>query len=430
MSKFDYKVLRIAFPLIFSNITIPLVGFVDNVMMGYLGSTIFIGAIGIGTIIISYLIFSFGFMKSITTGFVSQSTGSRDFESLFKSIYQLLFITAIISFVILFLRENIIYYALNLVEGSQDVLNSSRIYLEIRIWSIPAIFIRDILIGYYIGTQKTLLAMAISMSINIINIFLDIIFIYYLNYSIEGAAFASLIAEYSVLIFVIYAVLTEKHFKIISISKLLDTRSLRTKIRINLDMFTRSVILMTCFAYFMLESASYGDLTLAANAILLNFFFIFSHGIDGFAHASEVLVGDAVGQKNKKLLVSSVYTTGKFSLMLAFIFIVFFIFLGDYIISIITDLTVLKQATNEYIIWLFGIFLLATVAFWLDGVFIGLLETTLLRNIMIASGGFFFLVQILIADSNNHYLWLSFLIFFSLRSLFLGYSLFCKLKNY
>ena len=430
MSKFDYKVLRIAFPLIFSNITIPLVGFVDNVMMGYLGSTIFIGAIGIGTIIISYLIFSFGFMKSITTGFVSQSTGSRDFESLFKSIYQLLFITAIISFVILFLRENIIYYALNLVEGSQDVLNSSRIYLEIRIWSIPAIFIRDILIGYYIGTQKTLLAMAISMSINIINIFLDIIFIYYLNYSIEGAAFASLIAEYSVLIFVIYAVLTEKHFKIISISKLLDTRSLRTKIRINLDMFTRSVILMTCFAYFMLESASYGDLTLAANAILLNFFFIFSHGIDGFAHASEVLVGDAVGQKNKKLLVSSVYTTGKFSLMLAFIFIVFFIFLGDYIISIITDLTVLKQAANEYIIWLFGIFLLATVAFWLDGVFIGLLETTLLRNIMIASGGFFFLVQILIADSNNHYLWLSFLIFFSLRSLFLGYSLFCKLKNY
>ena len=369
-------------------------------------------------------------MKSITTGFVSQSTGSRDFESLFKSIYQLLFITAIISFVILFLRENIIYYALNLVEGSQDVLNSSRIYLEIRIWSIPAIFIRDILIGYYIGTQKTLLAMAISMSINIINIFLDIIFIYYLNYSIEGAAFASLIAEYSVLIFVIYAVLTEKHFKIISISKLLDTRSLRTKIRINLDMFTRSVILMTCFAYFMLESASYGDLTLAANAILLNFFFIFSHGIDGFAHASEVLVGDAVGQKNKKLLVSSVYTTGKFSLMLAFIFIVFFIFLGDYIISIITDLTVLKQAANEYIIWLFGIFLLATVAFWLDGVFIGLLETTLLRNIMIASGGFFFLVQILIADSNNHYLWLSFLIFFSLRSLFLGYSLFCKLKNY
>ena len=430
MSKFDYKVLQIAFPLIFSNITIPLVGFVDNIMMGYLGSTVFIGAIGVGTIIISYLIFSFGFIKSITTGFVSQSTGSKDYESLFKSIYQLLFITILISVLILFFREKIIYYALYLVDGSQDVLNNSRIYLEIRIWSIPAIFVRDILIGYYIGTQKTLFAMAVSISINIINIFLDILFIYYLNYSIEGAAYASLIAEYSVFIFIVYAVVTEKHFKIIPFSKLLDTKSLRTKLRVNLDMFIRSVILMTCFAYFMLESASYGDSILAANTILLNFFFIFSHGIDGFAHASEVLVGDAVGQKNRKLLVSYIYTTGKFSLMLALIFIAFFVLFGDYIVSVISDLTLLRQTVNEYIIWLFGIFLLATVAFWLDGVFIGLLETTLLRNIMIASGGLFFLIQLSIGDTTNHYLWLCFLIFFSFRSIFLGYSLIGKLKNY
>ncbi len=430
MSKFDYKVLRIAFPLIFSNITIPLVGFVDNIMMGYLGSTIFIGAIGIGTIIISYLIFSFSFIKSITTGFVSQSTGSRDYESLFKSIYQLLFITTLISFLILLFREKIIYHALNLVDGSSDVLINSRIYLEIRIWSIPAIFIRDILIGYYIGTQKTLFAMAISMSINIINIFLDILFIYYLNYSIEGAAYASVIAEYSVLIFVIYAVITEKHFKKISISELLDAKSLSAKVRVNLDMFIRSLILMTCFAFFMLESASFGDSILAANTILLNFFFIFSHGIDGFAHASEVLVGDAVGQKNRKLLVNSVYTTGKYSLILSFIFIAFFALFGDDIVSVISNLTLLRQTVNEYIIWLFGIFLLATVAFWLDGVFIGLLETTLLRNIMIASGSIFFIIQIFIGNSNNHYLWLCFLIFFSLRSIFLGYSLIGKLKNY
>ena len=430
MSKFDYKVLRIAFPLIFSNITIPLVGFVDNIMMGYLGSTIFIGAIGIGTIIISYLIFSFSFIKSITTGFVSQSTGSRDYESLFKSIYQLLFITTLISFLILLFREKIIYHALNLVDGSSDVLINSRIYLEIRIWSIPAIFIRDILIGYYIGTQKTLFAMAISMSINIINIFLDILFIYYLNYSIEGAAYASVIAEYSVLIFVIYAVITEKHFKKISISELLDAKSLSAKVRVNLDMFIRSLILMTCFAFFMLESASFGDSILAANTILLNFFFIFSHGIDGFAHASEVLVGDAVGQKNRKLLVNSVYTTGKYSLILSFIFIAFFALFGDDIVSVISNLTLLRQTVNEYIIWLFGIFLLATVAFWLDGVFIGLLETTLLRNIMIASGSIFFIIQIFIGNSNNHYLWLCFLIFFSLRSIFLGYSLIGKLKNH
>ena len=116
--------------------------------------------------------------------------------------------------------------------------------------------------------------------------------------------------------------------------------------------------------------------------------------------------------------------------MLALIFIAFFVLFGDYIVSVISDLTLLRQTVNEYLIWLLAIFLFATVAFWLDGVFIGLLETTLLRNIMIASGGLFFITQILMIEASNHYLWLCFLVFFSLRSIFLGYSLIGKLKNY
>ena len=149
-----------------------------------------------------------------------------------------------------------------------------------------------------------------------------------------------------------------------------------------------------------------------------------------FANVTEVLVGDAVGQKNRNLLVSSIYTTGKFSIILTCIFIAIFILFGDNILRLITDYTLLRQTVNEYMIWLFGIFLLATVAFWLDGVFIGLLETTLLRNIMIASGSLFFIFQIFIEGANNHYLWLCFLIFFSFRSIFLGYSLVGKLKNF
>ena len=128
--------------------------------------------------------------------------------------------------------------------------------------------------------------------------------------------------------------------------------------------------------------------------------------------------------------MSSIYTTGKFSLILALVFIAFFILFGDYIVSVISDLTLLRQTVNEYIIWLLAIFLFATVAFWLDGVFIGLLETTLLRNIMIASGGLFFISQMLMIGASNHYLWLCFLVFFSLRSIFLAYSLIAKLKNY
>ena len=398
-------------------------------MMGYLGSVVYIGAIGVGSIIISYILFSFGFIKSITTGFVSQNTGAKNYSETFRSLYQILIISLFISFIILIFRDQIINVALSFVNGSSEVLINSKIYLEIRIWSIPAIFIRDILIGYYIGTQRTVLAMFVSIFINLVNIILDIIFIYYLDYSIEGVAIASIIAEYSVIIFVLVAYFKEKNIVQIDINTLFTRNSFLRKISANADMFLRSLILMTCLSYFIITSAGFGDVVLAANAVLLNFFFIFSHGLDGFAHASEVLVGDAVGKKKRGYLINSIFTTGKFSFYFMLIYLIIFLVLSSKIILFISDVTVLIFTVEEYIFWLYGIFVVATIAFWLDGVFIGFLKTKLLRNVMIASGSIYLIQVLLSSNSDNHFLWLALLTFFFSRSFLLVMSLINTLRK-
>ena len=398
-------------------------------MMGYLGSVVYIGAIGVGSIIISYILFSFGFIKSITTGFVSQNTGAKNYSETFRSLYQILIISLFISFIILIFRDQIINVALSFVNGSSEVLINSKIYLEIRIWSIPAIFIRDILIGYYIGTQRTVLAMFVSIFINLVNIILDIIFIYYLDYSIEGVAIASIIAEYSVIIFVLVAYFKEKNIVQIDINTLFTRNSFLRKISANADMFLRSLILMTCLSYFIITSAGFGDVVLAANAVLLNFFFIFSHGLDGFAHASEVLVGDAVGKKKRGYLINSIFTTGKFSFYFMLIYLIIFLVLSSKIILFISDVTVLIFTVEEYIFWLYGIFIVATIAFWLDGVFIGFLKTKLLRNVMIASGSIYLIQVLLSLNSDNHFLWLALLTFFFSRSFLLVMSLINTLRK-
>ena len=373
--------------------------------------------------------FSFGFIKSITTGFVSQNTGAKNYSETFRSLYQILIISLFISFIILIFRDQIINVALSFVNGSSEVLINSKIYLEIRIWSIPAIFIRDILIGYYIGTQRTVLAMFVSIFINLINIILDIIFIYYLDYSIEGVAIASIIAEYSVIIFVLVAYFKEKNIVRIDINTLFTRNSFLRKISANADMFLRSLILMTCLSYFIITSAGFGDVVLAANAVLLNFFFIFSHGLDGFAHASEVLVGDAVGKKKRGYLINSIFTTGKFSFYFMLIYLIIFLVLSSKIILFISDVTVLIFTVEEYIFWLYGIFIVATIAFWLDGVFIGFLKTKLLRNVMIASGSIYLIQALLSSNSDNHFLWLALLTFFFSRSFLLVMSLINTLRK-
>ncbi|MEC7864701.1 MAG: MATE family efflux transporter [Pseudomonadota bacterium] len=426
ISSIDRNTLKIAIPLIISNITIPLVGFVDNVMMGHLGSVIYIGAIGVGAIIISYILFSFGFIKSLTTGFVSQHSGSKSDLKLLLSLAHLTLIASSISIVIIFFREEIVFFSLMLMDPSLEVSQGAKIYLDYRIWSVPAIFYRDILIGYYIGSQQTKIAMGISITVNIINILLDYIFIFYLGFSIEGVAIASLIAEYSVIFFILYAFKTEKIFSRVSIglSDIFDWEKIKSKLMINTDMFIRSFLLMTIFVYFMSIGASYGNEVLAANTILLNFFFLFSHGIDGFAHSAEVLVGNSIGKKNRNILNSSIFSTGKLSIYLMIFYTIFFIFFSQDIIAFITNNETVNILSNTYMLYIYLIFLFATIAFWLDGVFIGAIKVKLLRNVMIISGSSFFLLETILLGGDNQGLWLSFLIFFGLRSLFLSIILY------
>lgn len=426
ISSIDRNTLKIAIPLIISNITIPLVGFVDNVMMGHLGSVVYIGAIGVGTIIISYILFSFGFIKSLTTGFVSQHSGSKSDIKLLLSLAHLTLIASSISIVIIFFREEIVFFSLMLMDPSFEVSQGAKIYLDYRIWSVPAIFYRDILIGYYIGSQQTKIAMGISITVNIINILLDYIFIFYLGFGIEGVAIASLIAEYSVIFFILYAFKTEKIFSRVSIGlgDIFDWGKIKSKLMINSDMFIRSFLLMTIFVYFMSIGASYGNEVLAANTILLNFFFIFSHGIDGFAHSAEVLVGNSIGKKNQNILNRSILSTGKLSIYLMIFYIIFFIFFSQNIIAFITNNEIVNIISNTYMFYIYLIFLFATIAFWLDGVFIGAIKVKLLRNVMVISGISFFLLETILLGGDNQGLWLSFLIFFGLRSLFLSIILY------
>ena len=317
------------------------------------------------------------------------------------------------------------------MDPSFEVYQGAQTYLNYRIWSVPAIFFRDILIGYYIGVQKTKIAMGISITVNIINIILDYIFIFYLKYDIEGVAIASLIAEYSVILFIIFALKTEKIFSNVRMhySQIFEWKSIKNKIIVNTDMFARSFLLMSIFVYFMSVGASYGNEVLAANTILLNFFFLFSHGIDGFAHSAEVLVGNSIGKKNRNILNSSIYSTGKLSAYLLIIYLIFFMLFSEPIISFITDNQMVNSLSNDYIFFIYMIFIFATVAFWLDGVFIGAIQVKLLRNVMILSGILFFVLETTLLGGDNNGLWLSFLIFFGMRSLLLLIFLYKYMKK-
>ena len=420
----DRQILKIAIPLIFSNLSVPLVGFVDNAVLGHLSSPVYLASAGLGAIIMSYILFSFGFIKSTTTGFISQIDHLDDLKSI-RSIYQIFIITAGISIILLIFKDYLITGLLSIMGETGVINNNASIYLDIRFWSIPAVFIRDIFIGYLIGIKKVSYAMRIIISINLLNIVLDYLFVYIFSMTVDGVAYASLIAESSIYIFIFYFVLKNNEFinKNIFIDSIYKISSLKNKIIVNGNMFIRSIILMTCFASFMSFSANYGEIVLAANTILLNFFFIFSYGIDAFAHASEVLVGNSVGEKNSSKYDLVVKSSFKFTYIVLILFLMVFLFFSSNIINVITDHKEVITIASENIIFLFLIVIFGSIAFCIDGILIGALQHTTMRNIMILSGLIYSISILFISQENYVTIWYAFIAFFGARSVFLLLSL-------
>ena len=180
---------------------------------------------------------------------------------------------------------------------------------------------------------------------------------------------------------------------------------------------------MTCFASFMSFSANYGEVVLAANTILLNFFFIFSYGIDAFAHASEVLIGNSVGEKNPSKYDQVVKSSFKFIYSILILFLIIFLFFSTNIISLITNHSDVITVVSENIIFLFLVVIFGSIAFCIDGILIGALQHSKMRNIMILSGLSYALSIFLIGQETYITIWYAFIIFFSTRSILLFLSL-------
>ena len=416
----DRQILKIALPLVFSNLSVPLVGLVDNAVLGHLNSPLYLASAGLGAIIMSYILFSFGFIKSTTTGYISQFDNLGNDKKI-TTIHQIIIISALISFLLLFFKDTLIWYSLSILGEPGAINDNAAVYLDIRFWSIPAIFLRDIFIGYLIGIKRVTIAMKIIIIINLLNIILDYYFVFILNMNIEGVAYASLISESSIIIFIIIFLINDRGFlnKRIFKQSVSSFTSLKNKLLVNGNMFIRSVILMTCFAHFMSLSADYGEIMLAANTILLNFFFIFSYGIDAFAHASEVMVGNSVGEKNLQKYDYVVRSSFKFTLLIALIFLSIFIIFSSNIFSLITSHIDVVQKAEQNFFFLLLVIIFGSIAFCIDGILIGGLQHQLMRNIMIISGLVYFSSIYVLHSYIGSLIWYPFILFFLTRSILL-----------
>ena len=196
----DKALWRLALPMIFSNITVPLLGLVDTAVVGHLDSPVYLGGVAVGATATSFLFMLLLFLRMSTTGLTAQAYGAKDPQRLARALVQPLILALAAGLLIVLFRMPLIDLALHIVGGSEAVLEQARRFLEIRWLSAPASLANLVLLGWLLGVQYARAPVILLVVGNVLNIVLDLWLVMGLHMNVQGAALATALSEYATFI--------------------------------------------------------------------------------------------------------------------------------------------------------------------------------------------------------------------------------------
>ncbi len=445
------RILSLALPNIITNITVPLLGMVDMAIVGRLSAS-HIGAIAIGTQIFNLIYWNFGFLRMGTSGFTAQAYGAHNFDEAVRIFVRAIAIAIAVAFTLILLQWPISRLSLLIFKGGHEVIQLALTYFFVRIWAAPATLGLYAIKGWFIGMQNSRLPMWIAIFLNCVNIVCSLLFVLVFHWDIKGVALGTVIAQYSGFAIGLFFLVREMRrikphttiqLRIMPLLKAsLHWSQLKLFFKVNGDIFLRTVCLSAVFTFITAASSHISAEVLAIDALLMQFFTLFSYIMDGFAYAGESLVGRYIGARDNRSLHLSVKLLLRWGLGLTLLFTALYAIGGEWFLRIFSDKPDIIQGTLRYLFWTLIIPVCGFSAFLFDGIFVGATASRTMRNSMFVASATFFAVYYLgkhflsahLADPFvwNNILWTAFMAFLALRgilqALYLNKSVYSQIK--
>ena len=418
------RAYALAWPMILANISTPLMGLVDTAMLGHLSSAVFIGAVAVGSHVVAFMLWMFGFLRMGTTSLTGRAFGAGNHSAIVSQLLQNALLAGLIGLAMILLQFVTVPLAMNLMAPDPETRELAARYCHIRIYSAPAVLITYVILGWFIGLGQTRIPLLVTVAANLFNIVLDYCFIVVLSWASDGAAIATLIAENCALVLALAAVLKQLRktkWKTRGFRDYFSGIDWRKLLSINSDLFIRTIILLFVINFVVAQSAQFGEIVLAANTIIMQLVFFSALTLDGYAHAAESMVAKALGAKDLREFYASCGATAGASALIALVLALAFWLRSDAMILLMTDLREVVDTTKNFSEWLVILPLVSVGCYWLDGIFIGASQTRIMRNTMLIGVVCVFMPLWWILQSyHNQGLWMAFTIFNSFRGISLA----------
>lgn len=407
-------------PIILANLSVPLVGAVDTAVVGHLPGPEYIGAVALGALIFSFLYWGFGFLRMGTTGFVARALGAADHAAMERLILRVLLLALVFGLLVLVLGRPVVALALWLIEGAAEVERLAGTYAHIRLWSAPATLCIYVCTGVFIGLKNTRYVLTLQLVLNLTNVLLDLIFVPWLGFGVEGVAWATLIAEYLAAGLGLWMLRPwlRRALDRPDWGAVLAPGPMAELMKSNGHLLVRTLCLVFAFSWFTAQSATLGELVLAANSILLHLQTFMAYGLDGFAHAAESLTGEASGARNRRRFRLAVRMTTLWAGIVALAVAAIYLVAGPWLLTLFSDQAPVLEVAGKYLPWMILSPLVSVWSYQLDGIFIGSGNTREMQNAMALSTAIFVaLTWMLLPWLGNHGLFLALTLFMGVRAL-------------
>ena len=420
------EILRIALPSIAQNVTVPLLGFADTAISGHLGGAEYIGAVAVGGMVFNMLYWLCAFLRMSTGGLTAQAFGRAAGGELAPLLLRALRIGLFISLAILVLQVPLGRVALRFFDASPDVEQLAGVYYSILVWGAPAVLMSYGLAGWFLGSQDARTPMVVAVVQNVLNILLSLFFVIVLGWRVEGVAAGTLIAQWAGLLMYLFAVphyareYLLRSLKLVTRHSSLVTRQcslVPSHGRVELMLFLRTLCMVSVQIFFTRLGAAQGAVVLAANAVLLQFYMLFSYFMDGFAYAGEAVGGKYFGAQDRGSFVRLIKHLFLWGAGLTLLFTLLYYFSGAGLLRLLTDEVGVVATAVEYLPYASLIPLCGVAAFLFDGLCVGTTSTRLLLASVVFGMIAFFAVVFLPASLTNDVLWLAMLAFLVVRGI-------------
>ncbi len=399
--------LRLALPIIVSNLSTPLLGLVDTAVLGRLPGPDFLGAAALGALIFTVLFWAFGSLRMGTTGLTAQALGSGNLQEVSGQLGRGLGLAASLGLLLILVQSPVATLAIHWLDAPAAVAREVLAYYSVRIYSAPLALGNYVLLGWFLGLGRTRSALLLQVVLNVTNLVLDAYLVLVVGLQTEGVAWGTLLAEATALGVGLVLVFRTARALALPTPRLRasDLPALLSTLKLNANISVRTLSLVAIFALFQQQSAALGAVTLAATAVLLQLVSFSAYFLDGIAFATEALVGRAIGERDMPGLRRSVRHSTEVATGLALMLSLGFALSAPVVIELLAQDEAVRAAAKSHVLWAIGAPLAGVFAFQLDGIFIGATLGFRMRNGMLLTLGAFLLALAVLRPLGAHGLW-------------------------